>query len=165
MYLSSCESELTCEKHLESHTADANHTTAIMYMQVRVPLCAVRADKLKCQSLGQRKVYCKVTQGDEVAHALKSPELPERFWQSIFKGQVKRRSKGSDQLVHGQFSDWLMLRQSGGITEVISPWAPGGLRLCAHGQQVLPPSEGAGGSHLQNSSGNVHKILLSRYSR
>ena len=58
-----------------------------------------------------------------------------------------------------------MLRQSGGITGVISPWAPGGLRLCAHGQQVLPPSEGAGGSHLQNSSGNVHQILLSRYSR
>ena len=57
-----------------------------------------------------------------------------------------------------------MVRQSGGITGVISPWAPGGLRLCAHGQQVLPPFEGAGGSHLKNSSGNVHQVLLSRYS-
>ena len=57
-----------------------------------------------------------------------------------------------------------MVRQSGGITRVISPWAPGGLRLCAHGQQVLSPFEGAGGFHLQNSSGNVHQVLLSRYS-
>ena len=38
--------------------------------------------------LEQRKVYCKAMQGDEVAHALKSLELPEGFWQSIFKSQV-----------------------------------------------------------------------------
>lgn len=60
-----------------------------------------------------------------------------------------------------------MVRQSGGVTgvHVIRPRAPGGLRLCAHGQQVLPPFEETGGSHLQNSSGNVHQILLSTYSR
>ena len=48
----------------------------------------VRPNKLKCQSLQQRKVYCKAMKGDEVAHALKSLELPEGFQQSIFKGQV-----------------------------------------------------------------------------
>lgn len=60
-----------------------------------------------------------------------------------------------------------MVRQSGGVTgvHVIRPRPPGGLRLCAHGQQVLPPFEETGGSHLQNSSGNVHQILLSTYSR
>ena len=71
-----------------------------MYTRVHVPLCTVRAEKLKRQSLGQGKVYCEATQGDEVAHALKSPELPQRFWQSVFKGQVRRRLQGSDQLVH-----------------------------------------------------------------
>ena len=34
------------------------------------------------------------------------PELPERFWQSIFKGQVRRRLQGSDQLVHGSLIGW-----------------------------------------------------------
>lgn len=81
--------------------ADASHTRAIVYTQVHVPLCTVRADKRKRWNPEQRKVYCEVTQGDEVPRALKSPELPERFWQSIFKGQVRRRSQGSDQFVHG----------------------------------------------------------------
>ena len=57
---------------------------------VNANLCAqstVRPNKLKRQSLEQRKVYCKAMQGDEVTQSLKSLELPKRFWQSIFKGQ------------------------------------------------------------------------------
>ena len=46
--------------------------------------CTVRPNKLKHQSLEQRKVYCKTLQGYKVAHALKSLELPEEFQQSIF---------------------------------------------------------------------------------
>lgn len=39
--------------------------------------------------LKQRKVYCEATR-DKVAYALKSPELPEGFWQSTFNGQFRR---------------------------------------------------------------------------
>ena len=39
--------------------------------------------------LEQRKVYCEATR-DKVAYALKNPELPEGFWQSIFNGQFQR---------------------------------------------------------------------------
>ena len=48
---------------------------------------------LFCLFLEQGKVYCRATQGDEVAHALKSLKLPEGFQQSIFKGQVRDGSQ------------------------------------------------------------------------
>ena len=60
----------------------------------------MKLNKLKRRSLEQRKVYCKAMQEDEVAHALKSLELPEGFWQSIFKGQEKGDRRVRDQLVH-----------------------------------------------------------------
>ena len=72
--------------------------------------CAGRTQseaKLKYWSLEQRKVYCRAMQGDEVAHALKSPELPEGFRQNIFKGQVRGRGHGvCDQLVHSCLIGW-----------------------------------------------------------
>ena len=49
----------------------------------------VRPNKLKHRGLVQRKVYCRAIQGEQVAHAQKTPELPEGFQQSIFKGQVR----------------------------------------------------------------------------
>ena len=51
----------------------------------------VRPNRPKPRSLEQRKVYCKAMQGNEVAYALKCLEVPEGFWQSIFKSQVKGR--------------------------------------------------------------------------
>lgn len=40
------------------------------------------------RGLGQMVGYGRALQGDRVAQALKSLRLPERFWQSIFKGPV-----------------------------------------------------------------------------
>ena len=49
----------------------------------------------------QNEAKLNVGIGDEVAHALKSPELPEGFPQSIFKGQVSGKGHGvCDQLAH-----------------------------------------------------------------
>ena len=44
-------------------------------------LCTVRANEPKRPSLEQRKrkVYCQAMQGDKVAHALKSLEIPVGF--------------------------------------------------------------------------------------
>ena len=39
--------------------------------------------------LEESQVYCEVTR-DEAIYALKNTELPEGFWQSIFKGQFRR---------------------------------------------------------------------------
>ena len=39
----------------------------------------VRPNKLKQQSLEQKKIYCNTEQGEFVAHTLQNPELPERF--------------------------------------------------------------------------------------
>ena len=48
---------------------------------------------LFCLFLEQRKVYCRATKADEVAHVPKSLKLPEGFQQSIFKGQVRDGSQ------------------------------------------------------------------------
>ena len=34
--------------------------------------------------------------------------------------------------------------------------------VCAYGHQSVPPFVGKGDSHLQNNSGNVHQILITR---
>ena len=47
------------------------------------------AKQTKRQSLEQRKVYCRVTQGDGWLVAPKYPELPQPKLQSIFKGKVR----------------------------------------------------------------------------
>ena len=69
--------------------------------------CTVRWNKLKHKSLKQRKVCCKTMQNN-VAHALKSFELHEGFWQSIFKRQVWEGSgyRVCDKLVHSSLSGW-----------------------------------------------------------
>ena len=50
-----------------------------------------RTDKPKCQSLEQRKVYCRAMQGDR---CLPSPEPPEGFQQSVFEGKGSCRLLG-----------------------------------------------------------------------
>lgn len=67
--------------------ADADHTTAVVYKQVHVPLCTVRAGKRKRPNPEQRKVYCEVTQGDEVARALKGPSSLKGFGRTFLKGR------------------------------------------------------------------------------
>ena len=54
-----------------------------------------------------------------------------------------------------------MVREQGGITgaNFISPQAPGSLGLVVNIFHLV------GGLHLQNNSGNLHQILLSRYFR
>ena len=83
----------------------------------------MRPNKLKRRSLEPRKVYCKAMQGDEVAHALKSLEVPEEFRQSIFKGQDGRGRSQGTRSACAQFSDCLVVRQQGGVTgaNIISP--------------------------------------------
>ena len=69
--------------------------------------CTVGPNKLKRWSLEQRKVCCKAMQGDEVAHALKSLELPKRFQQSIFKSQVREGDcRVCDQILHNSMIVW-----------------------------------------------------------
>ena len=66
-------------------------------------LCAqhtVRPNKTKCQSLEQRKVYCRAKQGERVACA-QNPKLPEGFQQSIFRSQVRAGAhRVGDQFMH-----------------------------------------------------------------
>ena len=50
--------------------------------------CTVRPNKLKRQSVEQKKFYHKTMKVHEVAHVLKSFELLQGLRQSIFKGQV-----------------------------------------------------------------------------
>ena len=46
------------------------------------------ANKLKCQSLEQRKGYCRTKQGEGVAHARKNPQLPDGFQGEVFIGKI-----------------------------------------------------------------------------
>ena len=57
-----------------------------------------------------------------MAHALKSLELLEGFQQSISKSQVGGACRRVGD--RAQFSDWLMMREPGGVTGVnfISPY-------------------------------------------
>ena len=57
---------------------------------------------MKRQNLEQRKVYCKALQGEAVAHALKSPELPEGVSAKHFEkpGEGGWGCQVCDQLVH-----------------------------------------------------------------
>ena len=61
------------------------------YMLLNAGSCprrTVRPNTLKCQSLEQRKVYCRAVQGDRWLMP-PNPELPKGFQQSIFKGKVR----------------------------------------------------------------------------
>ena len=63
-------------------------------------------------------------QRHEVAHVLKSLQFPRGFWQSSLKGQV--RVRGWSQSVGSactQFSDWLVVRQQGGVLRLQRPEA------------------------------------------
>ena len=52
----------------------------------------------------QRNVSCNFMQGDKVTHALKSLELPQNFWQSTFKSQVREVECGPYSQSCGFFS-------------------------------------------------------------
>ena len=54
-------------------------------------MCSIHSEvkQTESQSLEQRNIYCRAMQGDRVVCALKSLELPEGFWQSAFKSQVR----------------------------------------------------------------------------
>ena len=60
-----------------------------------------------------------------MAHVLKSLLLSEGFRQSIFKGQVQGGGRGlqGTRSDRAQYSDWLMMKEQGGVTGVnfISP--------------------------------------------
>lgn len=45
----------------------------------------VRSNKAETSEAGQRKVYFRAMQGEWVAHALRSPELPEGFNKILLK--------------------------------------------------------------------------------
>jgi len=45
---------------------------------------------LKCQSLVQRKVFCRAMQRERWLMHQRKPELPKGFQQSLFKGQVRQ---------------------------------------------------------------------------
>ena len=47
--------------------------------------CTARSNKLKHRRQGQRKVYFRAMQGEWVAHAPGSPELPEGFNKTLLK--------------------------------------------------------------------------------
>ena len=56
---------------------------------------------MKCQRFEQRKVYCRTMQGGRWLRPQKNPELPEGFWQSIFKGKVSEGGgRVCDELMH-----------------------------------------------------------------
>ena len=83
-----------------------------------------------------------------MARALKSLELPERFWQSIFKSQQREEGRRvHDQLVYrslidGEGTGWCHR------VDFISPRALGDWELCAHGPQVVSIFHLVGFSHL-----------------
>ena len=86
-------------------------------------------------SLKLRKVYRKTEQGDQVAHAQETPELPEGFQQSAFKGQVTKGIPGSEissciilLLVDGEVAAWLTVS----ILRCQDVWG-----LLAHDHQVV----------------------------
>ena len=69
--------------------------TALLLLLLYTSPCAqftVRPNKWKCQRSEQTKVYCRNIEGEQVAYAHKIPKLPEKFQQSIFKGQVRERN-------------------------------------------------------------------------
>ena len=54
-----------------------------------------------------------------MAYALKSLELPEEFWQSVFKSQVRQVVVGvTGYLIRWCTILWLMMREQGRVTGV-----------------------------------------------
>ena len=71
----------------------------------------MRPSKLKQWSVEQRNVSCNFMQGDKVTHALKSLELPQNFWQSTFKSQVREVECGPYSQSCGFFSSHVRMWQ------------------------------------------------------
>ena len=89
----------------------------------------VRPNKLKRSSLGQRKVYCRAMQGERRLVPLKALSSLQGFYRALLRAQWGRPVEGLWS-AYAQVSDWLMVREQG------VP-APGGLSLCAYGNQVV----------------------------
>ena len=81
----------------------------LLNKQVPVPNLDLLVQTPKHWSLEQRKIYCKVMQGEWVTRA---PKIltPGRISQSIFKGQTGGGASQGVWSGHSEFSDWLMLR-------------------------------------------------------
>ena len=81
----------------------------LLNKQVPVPNLDLLVQTPKHWSLEQRKIYCRVMQGEQVTHA---PKIltPGRVSQSIFKGQIGGGASQDVWSGHSEFSDWLMLR-------------------------------------------------------
>ena len=109
----------------------------------------------------------------EVVHILKSLELPKGFWQSLYlKGRCggaggRMPSAGyvislvQSSLTGSRDDDSSRMVSQGLILSVLRFQQAWGY-VCAYGHQSVPPLVGKGDSHLQNNSGNVHQILVSR---
>ena len=92
--------------------------------------------KLKCQTLGQVKVYSGARQG-QMALTLKNLSSPKRFCKAFLKDRYGGHGRGCGLGCDGdtgyvQFSDGLMMT------------ARKCLGLCAQGHQVVPPFVGGG---------------------
>ena len=82
-------------------------------------MCLIHSEATKMETLGfgEKGLLQCHAQRDEVAHALKSLQFPEGFWEGIFESQVKEGvHRVCDQIVHN--SGPLMVREQGGITGV-----------------------------------------------
>ena len=112
----------------------------------------MKPNKLKSRSLQQRKVYCKVIQGDRKL-------MPYKPW-ALAKLFYKPDGRGQSAISLSQFSDWLMVRVvSQGLKKLV-------LRLqLTHGHNIFHLLERGGFLRLQSNSGNVHQTVLSRYFR
>ena len=71
-----------------NHIAELKRTVVVQELKLLLNTsscaqCVVRSNKLKYQSLEQRKVYCRVKQGEQVAHAQK-PQTTGWFWERSF---------------------------------------------------------------------------------
>ena len=83
------------ETHIQKY-----HCTVLLQNTSSCAQCTVRPNKLKSQSLEERKFYCRAMHGDGWLVPKKNPELLEGFQQSIFKDNVR---EGRDYLLHISF--------------------------------------------------------------
>ena len=80
----------------------------LLNKQVPMPNLDLLVQTPKHWSLEQRKIYCRVIQGERVTPA---PKIltPGRVSQSIFKGQMRGGTSQGVWSGHSEFSDWLIL--------------------------------------------------------
>ena len=105
-----------------------------------------------------------------VAPALKSPKLPEGFWQNTFKSQVGRWGEWGavtgSVIVHSSLIGWWRGSRVVSQELTLSVLRLQRLRaMCLRSSSSYLPFVGIDFLHLQNNSGPVHQVLLSRYFR